>query len=242
VRRRPWEAVTAARDFGDFELLEEIGRGGMGLVFKARQRSLNRIVALKRFRSDRPASPGDVQRFRDEANIVALLDHPNIVPIYDVGEHGRELYLCLKWMEGGSLIDHLPRFRRDVRAAACLVAVAARAVHHAHQRGVLHRDLKPSNILLDARGQPHVADFGLARRIGLQSELTYSGQMIRTPSYMAPEQTLGRRTRSPPPPTSTAWARLYALLTGGRRSAARRPPKRCGASRPVPAEPAQREY
>jgi tetratricopeptide (TPR) repeat protein len=190
----PGSAPVVASDlFPDYELLEECGRGGMGLVYKARQKSLGRLVALKVLRTD-PLAPADERRrFHNEAELMALLDHPGIVPVHEVGECPGGLYLAMKLLEGGTLSQKPGRYREDPKAAARLLAEIAHAVHHAHQRGVLHRDLKPSNVLLDGDGRPHVADFGLARRIGGDSALTQSGSIIGTPSYMAPEQATGRR-------------------------------------------------
>jgi serine/threonine protein kinase/tetratricopeptide (TPR) repeat protein len=203
------------RHFGDYDLLEEIGRGGMGVVYRARQRSLGRTVALKMIRPDPATTPAEVQRFRNEAEMAAGLDHPNIVPVHEVAEcHGR-LYFTMKLVEGGSLAERLGNYRDDPRAAARLMAEVARAVHHANQRGVLHRDLKPANVLLDSEGRPNITDFGLARRVQVDTGLTQSGAIVGTPGYMAPEQTTGERGAV----TTAAdvyglGAVLYALLTG----------------------------
>lgn len=201
---------------GDFELLEEIAAGGMGVIFKARQKSLNRIVALKTIRPG-ALRPGDdaARRFRIEAEAVARLDHPGIVPIYEMGEHRGYPFLCLKLVEGGDLEKHLDRLRSDPAATARVMADVARAVDYAHRRGVLHRDLKPSNILIDTRGRPHVTDFGLARCLEADSRMTQTGLILGTPSFMAPEQVAGPRGEV----TTAAdvyglGAVMYTVLTG----------------------------
>ncbi|MGO9465271.1 MAG: protein kinase domain-containing protein [Isosphaeraceae bacterium] len=209
------ELGTNLHYFGDYELIRELGRGGMGVVYKARQLSLNRPVALKLLKSDILASDDERRRFQNEAEAVALLDHPHIVPIFEVGEHDRRQYFSMKLVGGPSLEKKLAAYAGDPKAIARLVKTAAEAVHHAHQCGILHRDLKPSNILLDERGEPYVTDFGLAKRIEGDSEMTVSGAILGTPSYMAPEQASGRRGA-----VTTATdvhglgAILYSLLTG----------------------------
>jgi WD40 repeat protein/tRNA A-37 threonylcarbamoyl transferase component Bud32 len=189
----PHPAKGPPQLFGDFELLTAGKEGGMGVVYQARQISLNRIVALKMIRAGSFAGEKEVQRFRAEAEAAASLDHPHIVPIYEVGELEGRHYFTMKWIDGHSLaeaeVESLTS--QELRAAAALMAKTASAVQHAHERGILHRDLKPGNILIDRQGEPHVTDFGLAKRIESNVEMTATGVVMGTPSYMSPEQAQG---------------------------------------------------
>jgi TolB-like protein/Tfp pilus assembly protein PilF/predicted Ser/Thr protein kinase len=202
-------------ELGDYELLEEIGRGGQGVVFRARQKSLNRIVALKVIGLGQWATKAHLKRFRLEAEAAASLDHPCIVPIYEVGERDSHCYFTMKLIEGGQLDEVVTHTPMSLRQAAELIAKMARTVHHAHEHGILHRDIKPGNILLDANGEPHLTDFGLARLVESESTVTRTLEVLGTPSYMAPEQAAGNNVKL----TSATdvyglGAVLYQLLTG----------------------------
>jgi WD40 repeat protein len=202
------------RYFGDYELRAEIAQGGMGVVYRGRQVSLDRPVALKMILPDKLDDEA-VKRFRQEAESAGGLDHPNIVPVYEVGQHDGQHFLSMRLIEGSNLKEDVPRFRKDSRAAARLLATVARAVHHAHQRGVLHRDLKPQNILVDRDGQPHVTDFGLAKRVAAGRDVTQSGAWAGTPEYMAPEQAAGEfKGLTTAADIYSLGAILYTLLTG----------------------------
>jgi WD40 repeat protein len=181
------------RPFGAYELLEELARGGMGIVYKALQPQINRVVALKVIAAGQFASPDFVERFRTEAEAVASLDDPHIVPIYEVGNCEGQGFFSMRFVEGGSLAQRIANRESPLshRQAVELTAKISRAVHHAHQRGILHRDIKPGNILLDAKGEPHLTDFGLAKLIAKDSTLTRTVAMLGTPSYMSPEQARG---------------------------------------------------
>lgn len=200
---------------GDYELLEVIAQGGMGVVYKARQTRLNRIVAIKTIRAGLSANEREIRFFRREAEAVAALDHPHIVPIFEVGEWRGLLFHSMKLVVGRNLQEDLGSLRGKPRSIAKLVSIVARAIHHAHRRGVLHRDLKPSNILIDDAGLPHVIDFGLARRVGVDGESQLSDSVVGTLNYMSPEQARGVREE-----VTTATdvyglgAILYALLSG----------------------------
>ena len=219
IEGSPWDDFTLGTRstpvVPGYEILGELGRGGMGIVFKAHQIALNRAVALKMIKSGGFASDSELLRFQNEAEAVARLDHPHIVPIYEVGRHLGRHFFSMKLIAGKSLDKRLGEFATDWRKTARLMATIARAVHHAHQRGILHRDLKPANILVDEQGEPHVTDFGLARRIENNCELTESGAPMGTPSYMAPEQANGDKgSLSTATDVYGLGTILYALLAG----------------------------
>ena len=198
-----------------FEILEELGRGGMGVVYKARQINLNRLVALKMVLAGAHAGPVTLARFHREAQAVASLQHPDIVQIHDVGQVGGLPYFSLEFIEGGSLAAQIDGRPQDITQAAWTIRILARAIHAAHLQGIVHRDLKPANILLTADGRPKITDFGLARRLGDDTDQTRSGTIIGTPDYMAPEQARGQADDAGPKVDQHALgAILYELLTG----------------------------
>jgi TolB-like protein/Tfp pilus assembly protein PilF len=202
-------------DFGDYELLEEIGRGGQGVVYRAHQKSLNRTVALKVIGLGPWATETHLKRFRREAEAAASLEHPGIVPIHEVGERDGQCYFSMKFVEGGQLDEVVRRTPMSIRQAAELFAKVARTVHYAHEHGILHRDIKPGNILLDQKGEPHLTDFGLARLVEADSTVTGTLEVLGTPSYMAPEQAAGNNTEiSRNTDVYGLGAVLYQLLTG----------------------------
>ena len=201
--------------FGDYELIEEIARGGMGIVWKARQNSLNRIVAIKMILSGKLAGPLEVQRFRREAEAAANLQHPNIVAIHEVGEHEGRHYFSMDYVAGRDLGALARRGPLPPSQAARYVKAIALAIHFAHQRGTLHRDLKPQNVLIDEFDEPRITDFGLAKFVEQDSELTHSGAIMGSPSYMSPEQAAGRHDQvGPVSDVYSLGAILYELITG----------------------------
>ncbi len=203
------------RNFGPYELLEEVGRGGMGVVYKARQIDLDRVVAIKMILASHLASPEHIRRFQIEARAAARLRHSNIVHIHEVGQCHGQHYFTMEHIEGESLAERLARQPLAVEEIVRLVSTVARAVEHLHSQGIVHRDLKPSNILLDCENQPYVTDFGLAKVFTPGSEATATGVIAGTPSYMAPEQAAGRNAEvGPAADIYSLGAILYELLTG----------------------------
>ena len=209
------EVSTKIGYFGDYELLEEIARGGMGIVYKARQTSLNRIVALKMILAGQLAGEHNVKRFHAEAEAAAQLDHPGIVPIYEIGEYEGQHFFSMSFVDGCSLADRLIDGPLPPREAAELIGKISETIAFAHKQGVIHRDLKPGNVLLDRNGEPKVTDFGLAKRVQSDSDLTATGQILGTPGYMPPEQASGDTASiTPSADVYALGAILYALLTG----------------------------
>jgi len=203
------------RSFGDYEIVREIARGGMGVVFQARQISLNRVVAVKMILAGQLADAKDVRRFHTEAEAAANLDHPGIVPIYEVGQYGGQHYFSMGFVDGQSLAQHLARGPLPSRQSAELIGRVSEAIAYAHERGVIHRDLKPANILLDRDGQPRVTDFGLAKKFEDSGAITGTGTTLGTPSYMPPEQARGQHELvGPLADVYSLGATLYCLVTG----------------------------
>ena len=201
---------------GDYELLEEVGRGGQGVVFRARQKGLNRTVALKIISLGQWASKAHLKRFRLEAEAAARVEHPGIVPIHEVGERDGSCYFSMKFVEGGQLDEVIRRTPMSIRHAAELIAKVARTVHYAHEHGILHRDIKPQNVCWIQKADPHLTDFGLARLVESESSVTHTLDVLGTPSYMAPEQAVGNRNAAIGSATDVygLGAVLYQLLTG----------------------------
>jgi tRNA A-37 threonylcarbamoyl transferase component Bud32 len=213
--RPPANGEGGAPVLPGYEVLGEIARGGMGVVYKARQVRLNRLEAVKMVLAGGHAGPDRLARFRTEVEAVARLAHPNIVPVYQVGEHQGLPYFAMEHLAGGSLADRLAKGPLPAREAACLVEVLARAMQHAHERGIVHRDLKPANVLLKRDGEPKITDFGLAKVLGEDGEATRTGAIMGTPAYLAPEQAEGRsKAVGPAADVYALGATLYECLTG----------------------------
>lgn len=205
------DASSRVRHFGEYELIDEIARGAMGVVYQARQAKLNRIVALKMILAGQLASDEDVQRFYIEAEAAANLEHPGIVPIYEIGEHDGQHFFSMAFIEGESLADRVKEGPMPPREAAEITKKIAQAIAYAHEHKVIHRDLKPANILIDADGQPKVTDFGLAKNTEGDSGLTASGQILGTPAYMPPNRPRVRPIPSDHRPISIRWEPFCTL-------------------------------
>lgn len=203
------------RDIGDYELLEVIGRGGMGVVYRARQRSLNREVAIKMIQENRPLDPENRARFITEAEATARLQHPSIVPVYEVSEFEGQPFFSMQLIRGQTLAALLRQGPLPQRQAATILASVSHAIHYAHTQGILHRDIKPSNIMLESGGRVCVTDFGLAKLVDSHDSLTRTGAAVGTPSYMPPEQAAGRSVQvSARSDVYSLGAVLYHALTG----------------------------
>ena len=203
-----------ARTFGDYEVLAEVARGGMGVIYKARQRSLGRIVAIKVLSSGEFASPEYVRRFRAEAEAAARLQHPNIVAVHEVGQQDGVRFFSMEFVDGPNLAQFQAGRALPPARAAAILKPLAEAIHYAHQKGILHRDLKPSNVLIDPFGEPRITDFGLAKQLGGDSDLTAVGQVLGTPGYLPPEQ--ADTSHGPLTPAADVYslgAILYYMLT-----------------------------
>lgn len=209
------QQTPAPDNLPDYELQEELGRGGMGIVYRAWQPSLRRNVAVKLILRGALASTDEQARFQAEAAAAGRLQHPHVVPIYEVASHNGQCYFSMQLVEGTTLAERLAEGPLPAREAARLMAIVARAIHYAHTQGVIHRDLKPANILLDAAGEPHVTDFGLAKQLDAGASLTRTGAVLGTPAYMAPELASGDRGAiGPASDVYSLGTILYALLTG----------------------------
>jgi len=214
----PWHATTVGTGgvtVSGYEILDELGRGGMGVVYRARHVSLNRLVALKMILSGGHAGGADLERFLAEAEAVAAFAHPNVVQVFEVGRDGHLPFMALEFIDGGTLADRVKDGPLPAKEAARVVEALARGLNTAHQAGIVHRDLKPANVLMTRDGTPKVTDFGLAKRVEGGSGLTQTGTILGTPSYMAPEQATGEGKRVGPTADIYAMgAILYELLTG----------------------------
>jgi len=212
---RPNSHQSPPQWLGDYELLREVARGGMGVVYQARERKLNRIVALKMILAGRLANQEDLLRFKTEAEAAAKLQHPNIVAVHDIDEVDGNHFFTMDFIQGNSLAQRVMAGPLPNKLAARYVVQIARAMQYAHEQGILHRDLKPSNVLIDVQDQVHITDFGLAKRLHGEPGQTRTGSILGTPSYMAPEQASGKtRELSPACDIYSIGAMLYELLTG----------------------------
>lgn len=220
----PDRGQVSLRGFGDYELIEEIARGGMGIVYRARQRSLNRIVAIKMILAGHLAGKQAAQRFRGEAAAAGILQHPNIVAIHEIGMHEGQHFFSMDLVEGQNLAQLVGNRPLSAPKAARYVKLIAEAIHYAHKQGILHRDLKPSNVLVDAANdQPRVTDFGLAKRLDGESSITVTGQVLGSPNFMPPEQASGTRGKVGRHSDVYGLARRHSLFSSdGSRAVSRR--------------------
>lgn len=210
----PGQTNIAGTKVGDYEIIEEIARGGMGVIYKAKHSTLNRVAALKMILSGQFSSKEEMQRFRVEAEAAARLDHSGIIPVYEIGESDGRAFFAMKYVEGGSLTEKIQEMRTNLPNAMKFLVKVSQAVHHAHQRGILHRDLKPANILVEDNDQPRITDLGLAKITNNNSEITNTGAVLGTPSYMSPEQAMGLSSVTTAVDIYALGAIMYELLTG----------------------------